>query len=104
RIVEGKRGERVDGAVVSGVPAIVGLDADDRDDDLGGDAELGLRSRKRRGMRLPEGNTRLDSTSAQELREVFVPLRRRHYRPRHGVDDLALKPRLGEQAEQCLFV
>jgi hypothetical protein len=102
RIVERQRRQRVDRPVGAGIAAVERLDADDRDDDLGRHAERLLGARERRLVRRQERDAFADPLRRQELRRVFVPLRRLDERPLHGRDDLRLVFRIGEPARQRL--
>src|SRR5262249_49432925 len=73
RIVEGERGERVYHPVAAHVAAVVGLDAEDRDDDRGGDTVFALGARQDLAVHLPEGGAARDARLVDELGAVVLP-------------------------------
>ena len=101
RVVEGERGQRVHHAPLAHVAAVVGFDADDRNDDLLRHAVLGLGASKRAGVLGGESHAVRDMALVDEDRPVVAP-RANPWRGGRAdcLEDLGLARGEGEQRMQ----
>ena len=98
RVVEGERRERIEHAVAAGVAPVVRLDAEDGHDVLRrAPGTARRRARARRGARSRTARRRRCAPAVRKRSLVLPPRRDLLHRPGHGLDDLRLRLRRGQQ-------
>src|SRR6185437_12796883 len=99
RVVEGKRGERVEYPIRARDAAVVGLSSKDGDDVLRRHACLGTDALQRIAMLLPESRALRDPAVGEEDLAVLPPFEHPLSRAAHLVDDLRLRTGVAENPE-----